>query len=309
MNRVDKLRRGRGRHVVAWTNFQNLFKKDATRLYCFFEGDDDAKYYGIRIDLLILKSKPSSLRCQGKEAVLRLLKLISGETKYQKAWVAFFIDKDFDQNDELPSDERLYITPCYSIENLYVTPVVFEKILRDEFLLSESDPDFQKTLALYNTRQEEFLDACEELNAWIYLHRQHEKSHLGPKLNIDDSRKLKNLVRVDLDSITKEYTLSDLSTHKTFTHALAISPEEVRQQVALFAHQHRIAHFRGKFLLEFLRLFLEKLKTDRVSKTGHHFSEQGKVKLALSGNLISELSQYAETPPCLRDFLSAMTPP
>lgn len=309
MNRVDKLRRARERHAVAWRNFKIGFKKDATRLYCFFEGDDDAKYYGIRIDLLVLNSRRISLRCQGKEGVLRLLELVSGNVKYEKAWVVFFIDKDFDEKDGWPSDQRLYITPCYSIENLYVAPVVFEKILRDEFLLSESDGDFQKTFELYKTRLEEFLDACEEVNAWIYLQQQHEKSNTGDKLNIDDQRGLKDLVRVNIESITKLYTHSSLSTHKTFTHARHISPQAIRQQVALFRRHDRIAHFRGKFLLEFLRLFLEKLKRDRVSKKRHHFSEKGRVNLALSGNLISELSQYAETPACLHEFLSTTTCP
>jgi hypothetical protein len=303
MNRIDKLRRARSRHAVAWRDFQFGFRKDATRFFCFFEGNDDAKYYGIRIKLLGLSNKPVNLRCQGKEGVLRLLKLVSGNKKYEKAWVAFFIDKDFDEPQELPSDERLYITPGYSIENLYVTPLVFAEILRDEFLVSESEPAFEATLQIYKTRLTEFNDATSELNACHYLQRQREKSHDGSKLNIAD-RGLKDLVEVKIDRISKRYTLPSLSTHKTFANATDISEAEVAQQVELFSKSSRTARFRGKFLLKFLQLFLVKLKKERVSKNSRYFSDKGKVKLALSGNLISELSQYAETPECLRDFLS-----
>jgi hypothetical protein len=54
-----------------------------------------------------------------------------------------------------------------------------------------------------------------------------------------------------------------------------------------------------------MRIFLTQLKADRNIKAGRKvFKEKGNVKLQLTkGNTISELSQYADTPQCLRDFL------
>ncbi|MBS0925997.1 hypothetical protein JK188_16050, partial [Providencia sp. JGM181] len=66
--------------------------------------------------------------------------------------------------------------------------------------------------------------------------------------------------------------------------------------------------FRGKQNLEFFRIFLQKIKEDRCKKTGRCiFKEKGNVRLQLSKlNCISELSQYAETPKCLHEFLSKL---
>ena len=63
--------------------------------------------------------------------------------------------------------------------------------------------------------------------------------------------------------------------------------------------------FRGKQHLEFFRSFLGKLKEDRCKKSAREiFKLKGNVKLNLTkANSISELSQYAETPSCLKAFL------
>jgi len=63
-------------------------------------------------------------------------------------------------------------------------------------------------------------------------------------------------------------------------------------------------YFRGKQQLDFFRLFLMKLKEDKVSDNPTFFASKGRVMISLSkDNCISELSQYAETPDCLLSFL------
>ena len=302
MNRPENVRNAGRNYSRVWMEFIKMFGKDSNRLFCFFEGQDDVKYYGSLIESNIQNNKRENLWSRGKDGVLHLLNLVSGNEKYQRAWVAFFIDKDFDDEQDLPSDERLYITPCYSIENLYVTLTAFERILRDEFHLSDSDSDRQMTIRLYEARLEEFNDATEELNAWIYLQRLAEKSQTGTRLNLNDVN-MKGLFDVKLTQVEKKYTFESLN--EMFPNAAVVSKQEVAQQIVQFRGIDRTMHFRGKFLLEFLRIFIRNLTTDRVSRNRNHFSERGKVKLNLSGNLISELTQYADTPDSLKQFLSA----
>ncbi len=116
MDRVETIRRARRNYSRIWLEFIKIYDKDPGKMFCFFEGKDDVKYYGIRIDLNI-SSDWISLWCEGKEGVLHLFDLIKNSGKYKTAWVAFFIDKDFDEIDDLPSDDRIYIT-AYQLQQL-----------------------------------------------------------------------------------------------------------------------------------------------------------------------------------------------
>lgn len=101
LSRVDLLREARQAYTVLWGQFVKSFAKKPDDLYCFYEGDD-AKYYGMRIDSFIRGEGRETLNCKGKGSVIRLFELIFNSSEYNHAWVAFFIDKDFDELTELP---------------------------------------------------------------------------------------------------------------------------------------------------------------------------------------------------------------
>ena len=61
-------------------------------------------------------------------------------------------------------------------------------------------------------------------------------------------------------------------------------------------------NFRGKNQLDFFVEFLNKLKCLR--KEGKYFETKYDVKLNITNNRLSELSQYAVTPPQLEKFLT-----
>jgi Protein of unknown function (DUF4435) len=92
--------------------------------------------------------------------------LITTHKEYDKYKKAFFIDRDF--NPSLPAhNPPIFETPCYSIENLYVSFDVFKAILINEFHLSEvSDSAFETCLTLYMKMQNEYHDAIMLFNAW-----------------------------------------------------------------------------------------------------------------------------------------------
>ena len=303
MSRVENLRKARTNYSVAWKEFMLEFQRDPTCFFCFFEGED-AKYYGFRIDLVVSKDKRRNLICGGREKVLHLYGLVTEKAEYNEAWVAFFVDNDFENRNDLPNDERIYATPCYSIENLYVTRTAFEKILRDEFKLSLSEADaadLQTVVDLYCLRMREFNDACEELNAWICLQRRLSRTQNERRLNLNDV-KPKRLFSVSVTKVVKKYTFDSLKV--MFPQADPVTKPQVAELVKEFKLKDRASCFRGKYLIEFLRLFIMDLKDDRVSKTPIHFTTRAPVKLNLSrANLLSELSQYADTPDCLERFL------
>ena len=308
MNRANAFVRARQQAVVTWANFVRAFAKDPHRLYCFFEGED-AKYYGIRIDNLVPNNRRAVLDCAGKASVLYCFDLLSKNSVYQHAWVAFFIDKDYDERGELPSDRRIYITPCYSIENLYASENAFRRLLQDEFQLTELDDDGQQTdglINLYKERLLEFNHATEQLNAWAYLVRRHEKLNPGSLPISLNHLNFNEIVSVSLQTITKTYTV--ISLHLKYPQTVIIDVAKIEAQAQKFRSGDQTYLFRGKYLMAFYREFLVKIKDDCCSDTPRYLKNKLKVSLIISKiNLISELSQSADTPECLVAFLQSIS--
>ena len=140
MSRLNDLRAARESYVVKFREFVRLFTKDTTILFCFFEGED-VKYYGHRLEILNHELKWAGINCGGKGVALKLKVLISENRSYFHARTVFFLDPDFDDVELLREEENVYITPCYSVENLYVNEVVFKRIMRSEFALEENMDD------------------------------------------------------------------------------------------------------------------------------------------------------------------------
>ena len=78
-------------------------------------------------------------------------------------------------------------------------------------------------------------------------------------------------------------------------------------KIKLLKNVDKTSIFRGKFTIEFLRSILEQIKADRMSKSPKYFVKKGKVKINFSqNNITSDLSQYADTPQELFDFLAQL---
>jgi len=293
---VNTLRASRDKAVVVFTQFTRLYKRDPSALYCFFEGED-SKYYGIRIKNIIRPKKDFYLSCKGKEGVLGIHRMLSARKYYANIRAAYFIDRDFDKSISELGLNGIYETPCYSIENFYTSVECFSEVLRTEFKLIESDENFERCVSLYIKLQEEFHNAVELLNTWIACQR--DKSS---ELNISDIS-VSRFVNIELDEIKIEYVSDDLYT--MFPGAIIISQEELYLKLRGLRCSYQKS-FRGKFEIEFLLTFLQKLSHEANQGNYPYFTRKVKVVLSLSKrNIISDLSQCADTPDCLYSYLEA----
>ena len=276
------------------------YQKYPQALFCVYEGED-AKYYGIRIDALTAIEDRRKIPCRGKDDVLKLYDHVAADHNLSKSNTIFFIDHDFDGTRGHASGVNLYVTPCYSIENFYVKDSAIRKILIEEYGVDnfEDSEELESLMALYNNLLDQFCGCLTTLNAWIILQR--EKESPTAKLNLNN-QKLNKFVSISLDKIDQIYTKDDLSA--LFPESVEIGDIELSEKEEELKVTDRACTYRGKYLVEFLRLFLELIKTDRQSANPTHFKQKKNVKLTLSkANILSELSQYAETPECLRMFL------
>ncbi|WP_179866289.1 DUF4435 domain-containing protein [Priestia megaterium] len=273
--------------------------EDLSVIYCFFEGEDDYKYYVSRIEAYTEKETICHT-CNGKDNVLTLHGMIKDSTvESPNNKLLFFIDKDFDM--EKVDYEDVYTTPSYAIENFYITDTAISKFLKGEFkidkfsLKDEDKLDFENGLNYFKGKRDEFIDNTLWLNVWYSL--QKNKSGKNPDQSHPNLSQLKN-------AYNRKFTLPiSIEELKSLTpDYIEVTDIEIQNEKNRLM-EDAIYNFRGKYFEEFLYKILNFLMTDS-NKPEQIFTKKRKVNLTIGkDNLISNLSQYADTPICLKDYL------
>lgn len=307
-NRAHRLIEKSKNIATFWGKFLRLYQTNPQNLYCFYEGKEDCFYYNIQIRYIIFRGNEQGnlqhFACEGKDVVLGLLEHWKTQHKYSSAWVAFFVDRDYDPP---PSNhDNLYVTPCYSVENFYVSVTAFSKILKNEFLLNEGDEDYDAAIELYRNQITNFFNETKKIHAWIYIQRQKEKSNpSGYNLNLKDDDH-KKWLKV---SVNRVQVLRDFSNFiSEYPNSHPVSEEELSEVIEWLSSYDPPIILRGKYLIFFLREFLNKLAQDKNTKDGMRQFFKTKrtnvIHLNISeNNTLSHLSHYADIPSCLYDFL------
>lgn len=302
---LGKMRGERDSYSVKLETLLMSYEKNPTMIFVAFEGED-AKYYNIRIKEATNGSVYTPIPCKGKQDVLKLNNRVLSDSNLSNVQIFFFVDRDFDDNSSIESVHNIYLTPCYSIENFYVHEEAVREIFISEFNVDcfNDLSELNSLLTLYRNRLREFIDAITPLNAWIVVQRELE-SNSDNKIQLS-GKKLSKFVRVQLDSVDRTYCIEEMST--LFPKAQVVTNDMINSKIQEILLIDKINYFRGKYFTEFLRTFLDLLKIDSQSDYPRFFkSKSTKVKIILTkDNIISELSQYAHTPNCLRKFLSKM---
>jgi len=310
MDRVAIMQEHGNSYSVKFLEFTRIYSKDKSIIICIFEGQDE-KYFSSRLDLKIGQDKWKGINTGGKKSVLELNDSIMLHPVYKESYFVCFIDHDFEDWFVNPNPNKIYVTNCYSIENLYSTESCFKRVISSEFGINEfneSRIDFHKCIDLFNLRLTEFFDKVYMFNCWVKAHRIMERDSKAPKkLNVRNV-KITSLVNIQLNSVSAIYDQSDPQSIFKDYEELSLCEEALEEAKLSFENKENCLVFRGKQQIEFMRIFLMRLKEDRTSKIPNFFSSKGSVILGLSkDNCISELSQYADTPECLISFLESVS--
>ena len=306
MDYLHQLRQSRNKPQVAFQEFALSTRKFPEHLFCFFEGKDNA-YYVPRIKQFTTEYHP--VICGGREKVLHVNQLIANKTEYDKYKVGFFIDRDF--NPKSPTFyPPIFETPCYSIENLYVSSNVFKEILINEFHISEtSNPAFQICLDTYEKRQDEFHKAVTLFNAW-YACQIDKRNKLGLETGVNLDDKLpKGFVEFSLNKIKSTYDLAKIE--QTFPNAQKVNQSDLTNKLKVFSKCDYHNTFRGKYEMQFLLQFIHLLLRDAITtmtilknKVSFAFGDGSSLNNEQAINLFEG---YAETPESLRSYLASIT--
>jgi hypothetical protein len=305
MSRVDSLVNARSNVSVKFLEFTRVASKGQDIYAVFFEGEDE-KYYSVRINNIRPDISWSGINSGGKSNVISLREKIRSHPTYCVSLCMFFVDADFDDNSSIMKFDDLYITPCYSIENLFITSEAFKRILNAEFGVSNSDESnqcFVKSVETFEHTKSCYLEAIQPFNTLIReLGFMEERGEMAFKLNINNIN-FNSLIHIKLESVEKLY--DEKQPKSLFPDLQDDVNVSLKNSEEYFTNYPGELWFRGKQNLEFFMIFLSKLKEDRCKKENRTvFKNRGNVKLMMSKvNCISELSQYADTPVCLKVFL------
>lgn len=307
MSRVETLIKSRSKESVKFFEFIRFVAKNPDSTTVFFEGEDE-KYYSIRLNSIAPELKWHGVNAEGKRNVLGLRSLIRSHPEYKTYSCIFLVDADFDDNTSLADHEDVYVTPCYSVENLYISESTLERILSAEFKITKYGEDaeiFNKAIETYINTKQKYHACIVHFNVWIMAYRKQEQTEPFEKLNINNV-KFDQIADITLGDVSKNYDESKIP--ELFPVNSEPSQHYLDNAAKYFETHDPERHFRGKQQLEFFRIFLEKLKMDANSKSGKKvFSKKMRVVLNLTkANCLSELSNYADTPECLVSFIKSI---
>lgn len=294
---VEEMRSSRYLRSAVFMEFTQRYKYFETHAFCFYEGED-GKYYDSRIEKKFKKT--FTFRAGNKKEVLKVFQLIKRDKQYSNVVCMFFIDKDFDDSIK-DSYESLYETPCYSVENLYAQEKCLRAILRTEFSLNEDDDDFEKCISLFKSHQKKFNEYMTVFNAIMLV--QKRKKKFEKTLCINDVKTV-HLVEVTINDVRENcYHAKKISE---MIEKLSSSKDELDNTInELSAMQECSLYFRGKNQLDFFVTIIDILKYEITNKSGFFSNDIRKPSINISNNRLSELSQYAITPSCLKDFIES----
>lgn len=304
MDLAEKLRKESYSEHVAFTEFILKLKNNKSGLFCFFEGKDDYKYYGLRISNITQRDF-EDICCGNKEEVIKLEKLISSKSEYTEIDTLYFVDNDYSEDCEF---DNIYCLPSYSIENQYTSINVLERILKQEFGLDKNHDDFKKVIKFYKQTRQEFHSKTLIINSWLSCQQEiREQKETNTYLRIDSTigQYFKQPVKTNLNSIVDFDDLENKEKiENLFKESPKISTERIDKEIEKLKKLDGQKSFRGKFELRFFVSFLNRLQGEICKKNPELFEEKHKCSLKFEyPNALTSLSIYADTPNCLFQYL------
>lgn len=297
---LSEMRTSRNDASTIFIDFLDDIKSNNHKVFCFFEGED-RKYYLKRIEKRMNLSLDliKSYQCNGKKEVIRILELLKVRNYDSSYNTLFFVDKDYDKMDI--EHKKLYITDAYSIENYYVSKSTFGRILQIEFGMNTGSKDFEKCYLLYEENLHNFCLSIIELSKILhYFIFNNYKDTNGKSITINDFKISKHFYQYNFESINPKGNLDIRYFCSVFD--LSLHSEICLDESTIYLRDDIINRTRGKFLIDFLRCSINLIKEKNASRT--YFSKYYQsASINVDNNILSTLSDYAETPESFINFI------
>ena len=244
----------------------------------------------------LCRKEPVEIRCHGKASVIAANKYIEGREDCMMYAKRYFVDRDFDENKDLP--ESVFVTDGYAIENYYLSDKCVSNILETEFKISQTEHSVNHTkcMDLFKQEHEKFFEGTLLLNAWYSCLYQNPAWNRA-EVSLDESFPSEWL-DLSIGRITHNYTQADIEAK--FHKAPKIDEESVNTRKAELRALGYLRS-RGKFEIQFLYAFLSFLKNEPRKNRIYSVAP---CSLPFQQNtMVSTFSQYADVSDNLYDYL------
>lgn len=301
MSYVDILRTARSSRVSVVHKFLTNYDPNADRVYSFVEGDADVSFYRTQIKrYLTNERKLFTYNCEGKAGVASAYEDVV--KKYPTCErVLFFLDKDVDDIVGVlwPSDPRIFVTECYSIENYVVSKDALRQYLQDFVKIRKCDIDVNDVLEQFDQELACFHRVMVPIMAWIVIMKRSGCAVVLQDVNLGE------LFRVTDRGIDRRLNRCAVAYLTKITQAKGPLPTwwRVRATCKELARLPAKSYIRGKFeawwFVEFGRRML-----DGLQRVANEVGGSVKVQTPLhASTFIQLLGTAIETPVRLEAFL------
>jgi hypothetical protein len=171
MSFTDLLRSARSSRGTVVHKFLTNYDPNSDRIFAFVEGDADEVFYRAQIQKYIPDQRSIYVyNCEGKRGVSNAYEDIIKRYPHCKK-VLFFLDKDVDDIVSVPwpSEPRIFVTECYSVENYIVSRESLSRYFKDFVKVRRVEVDVDAVLAHFDEGLESFHRLMLPVMAWIVL--------------------------------------------------------------------------------------------------------------------------------------------
>ena len=305
MSRVDKMSSDAEEFSTKFLEFMRIVGGNPELLICIFEGEDE-KYYSGRLQAILNDVTWECINTGGRVPAIELFETIKDHPLYSTYKYLCFIDRDYDDIYDNHTPSKIYSTSGYSVENFYFSLACLKKTLSAEFNIkpeNELKHLHDRYTRLFQKTQEEFIAETKEFNIWAKTNYIMEKN--GPPLKMSiKSIKTNELLDITLENVKANYNPNDISSVFAHLNNSDLCPTSYQEATSKLSEQDPKLSFRGKNCADFMRLYLLAIKSE-IHTLEFKENEKPTIRINFSkDNFLSEVSQYADTPPCLIRFLS-----
>ncbi len=294
---VDIMSKSVGKDVAVFQKFLLEYDNYNNTLFYFVEGEDFC-YYQPRIKQYTKSIDVVNYRCDGKHNVIGVYELIKKKLKVKKSnAMMFFVDRDYNF-DNVPTG--IYVTDFYSIENFYLNKDTIKEIIENFMEINKHSDNYKCSLNYFKKTYSEYSKFAVRLNAFYYTIREYEKINGKSRADLGLVKFSKFIEEDSLDNFSM-LNFSYEQLLKMYKINYDIPLEQFKKNELLFdKNNHK--NFRGKFELDYLKWFLNRLRI-AIKEGKYDFNKDIVCNYDFCVDVMKVLSIYAYTPLSLKEYI------
>lgn len=305
MSFLQSLKDAGASSITSYIRFLQEYKSTDKALHLFIEGNDDPSFYTNFIkNIAGKKYELYFYNCKNKNGVYENYNKINWNT-YNKHKALFFVDKDYSDILGLSyvTDDNIFVTKYYSIENYLVNVKILKRILTDLLHITDTET-INGIVKTFKKEHKVFCKQMHILSSWIIFHRSKgnniplSKVNLSHIFSFDQDLKIN---RLQEPQGTKLLTYLNNKTGNVDTTECWKEISKIYRQIRLISKDK--IHLRGKFEIWFLIAFINELM-ENVNAVKSKGKQKLKMNINLSkSNAVEILGSRLDIPKDLKKFI------